>query len=126
MPFDVTTLNVMLSIDVDLDVVQAQYIFLQRRGKACPFLRSLLLCAPVEDPRLRWSPSEELSWHSPRDPQGPLTYKENNHHILVGVTSRGNGTIEKPISLWTQVSMFRNWIDENMENPKFCENGPKA
>ena len=57
------------------------------------------------------------------DSGGPLTFKRNNHHVLVGVLAVGK---EEERSSWTQVSLFRNWIDKHMKNPKFCKNDSKA
>ena len=56
-----------------------------------------------------------------------MTYKQGDQHILIGVTSHGDGTYEGcgTNSNFARISHYRKWIDENIlhedEEVKFCD-----
>ena len=79
------------------------------------------------------------------DSGGPLTFLHNNQHTLIGVSSLGTmyfyenlkttqlrpntNTIfrdQPKYSQFNRVSYFREWIEQNMESPKYCQNGLSA
>ena len=61
------------------------------------------------------------------DSGGPFTYKQNDQHVLIGVTSWGRGASSKPgttcgdSSMFLRISHVRSWIDEKLTNTKFCK-----
>ena len=48
-------------------------------------------------------------------------------HVLVGVVSWGYHCGKKDeFGVYTRVSFYRKWIDENMKNATFCASGQEA
>ena len=62
------------------------------------------------------------------DSGGPLTVRNTDHqHVLIGAVSSGLRCGNKDqFGVYSRISYFRQWIDRNMKNPKFCQTGPDA
>ena len=65
------------------------------------------------------------------DSGGPFTYKENDQHVLIGVTSWGQGPGWAGLtcgesSVFARISHLRLWIEENLKDAKFCPYGGGA
>lgn len=55
------------------------------------------------------------------DSGGPLTFKQNGQHVLIGDVSRGLGCAQPGVNgLYGRISFLRDWIDGLMTNPTFC------
>ena len=77
------------------------------------------------------------------DSGGPITYKQGNQHILIGVITSATGqgeTYGKPNSFgshaiknkcggktgFAKVSGVRDWIDQILSGATICDNGVNA
>lgn len=62
------------------------------------------------------------------DDGSPLTYKSGNQHVLIGFVSQRNFDCgkEKFPGVYSRISFFRKWIEDNMKDPTYCFNGPNA
>ena len=65
------------------------------------------------------------------DSGGPFTIKENDQHVLIGVTSWGQGPGWAGLtcgesSVFARISHLRLWIEENLKDAKFCPYGGDA
>jgi len=55
------------------------------------------------------------------DSGGPLTFKQNGQHVLIGDVSRGEGCARPGVNgFYGRISYFRAWIDGEMTSATFC------
>ena len=63
-----------------------------------------------------------------------MTYKSGNQHVLIGATSFNLLSVifgplcgvDGAYNVFARISKFREWIERNMESPRFCESGADA
>ena len=62
------------------------------------------------------------------DSGGPLTYKAGDQHVLIGVTSFGDGCGGEGVyGVFARVSHYMGWIDKHIkQQAKYCKSGRNA
>ena len=71
--------------------------------------------------------SQSLIFLLQGDSGGPLTLNKTSQHVLIGAVSSGlRCGLKDKFGVFTRISYYRRWLEDNMKDPKFCQTGPDA